>query len=98
MSTIDQQVAARINAFVTELSALVREAALASVSDALGGGSHAPARRGPGRPPKAAGVAKHAASAKNIGGKRSPEQIAATVKSVLDFIKAHPGVRSEKIR
>jgi hypothetical protein len=94
MADIDTQIQRHIESFVRELSALVREAAVESVQQALGGraGAHhavktsadaAPARRAP---------------AGKRGGERSPEQIAATVNAVLAFIKAHPKVKSEVVR
>lgn len=65
------QIAARIDAFTTELNALVRRAALEAVSAALGGGAAtgapagqpvaAPRRRG--RPPKSSRLAAPATSA-----------------------------------
>jgi len=86
----------RVSTFVSELAALVRQAAVDAVADVLGS-----AKRGPGRP-KAAGAPTAAkpsrAAAPATRGRRTPEQIAASVASVLGYIKAHPNARSEKIR
>ena len=75
MSTtqLDRQIQDRIQAFLTELSGLVRQSALEAVQAALGGGVAAPARRGPGRPRKnaAAGPIAAAAPASAAGGKSS---------------------------
>jgi hypothetical protein len=73
MSTtqLDRQIQDRIQAFLTELSGLVRQSALEAVQVALGGGVAVPARRGPGRPRKnaAAGPIAAAAPAGAAGGK-----------------------------
>ncbi|MEI8256369.1 MAG: hypothetical protein WCJ30_11915 [Deltaproteobacteria bacterium] len=113
MSDINNQIEQRIQIFVTELSGLVRQAALDAVQTALGGKARleAPATtRGPGRPKKSAGrPAKPAAAAPKAPkapkaakggtrGRRTPEQIEATIASVLGYIKAHPNTRSEAIR
>ncbi len=114
MSDINEQIEKRIQAFVTELSGLVRAAAMSAVSDALGGGgssvSHArpsapraKARRAAPTPAAAAPAAKAAAKAPakakaSKGGRRTPEQIAASVASVLGYIKANPNTKSEAIR
>ncbi|MFM7297727.1 MAG: hypothetical protein ACKO4Q_10970, partial [Planctomycetota bacterium] len=65
MSTtqLDRQIQDRIQAFLTELSGLVRQSALEAVQVALGGGVAAPARRGPGRPRKNAAAGPIAAAA-----------------------------------
>jgi DNA-binding NtrC family response regulator len=53
MSNVESELKHRVDAFVNELSDLVRQAALEAVASALKKGeTHAPARR-PGRPPKA---------------------------------------------
>lgn len=107
MSDINSQINRRIQAFVTELSALVRSAALEAVAGAFGTdhkqhaarASHAP------KPSPVVHAAKHkaparaaAAAPKAVVGRRTPAQIAATVASVLGYIRAHPRTRSELIR
>ncbi len=100
MSDIDQQINQRIQTFVTELSSLVRAAAMDAVQAALGGKAAPVAtRRGPGRPKKDAPAAAPAPKAKaGSRVRRTPEQIEAIVASLLAYIKAHPGKRSEVIR
>jgi hypothetical protein len=94
-TSTDRELRERIDAFVAEISNLVRISALEAVHAALGstlGAAAAPAaKRGPGRPPKAA-----AASASS-GGKRSPEAVLKTADAVLAYIKSHPGQRLEEI-
>ncbi len=106
MADINKQIEQSIQAFVTELSGLVRAAAVDAVQAALGGTarSAAPvaARRGPGRPRKteqpAAKPAKAPKAKAGTRGRRTAAQIASLVGDVLAYIKAHPGMRSEKIR
>src|SRR5258705_3592553 len=47
-NTTDSAIRTRIDSFLTELGALVKQSALEAVQEALGNG--APRRRGPGRP------------------------------------------------
>lgn len=62
MSNVEQELQSRVNAFVAELSDLVRRAALEAVSSALGGGAlAAPKKAGA---PKKAPAAKKAAAGK----------------------------------
>jgi len=96
MSDINKEIEQRVSAFVSELIALVRQAAVDAVADVLGS-----AKRGPGRPKGAVSApAAKAPSAKPAGtrGKRTPEQIAATLETVVAYIKSHPNARSEAIR
>jgi hypothetical protein len=98
-SSNDRELRARIDAFVNEISSLVRISALEAVQEALGSSlgassarAGAPAKRGPGRPPKAVG-----AVARRKGGKRKPEDVLETASAVLSYIKANPGQRLEEI-
>lgn len=100
-SPLDRELRSRIDAFVNELTNLVKLSALEAVHEALGStlnagvtGGTAPAaapsagKRGPGRPPKAA---------RGKGGKRSSEDVLKTAATVLSHIKANPGQRLEQI-
>ena len=89
MSDINKQIDQRVSAFVQELTALVKQAAIAAVSNGLGtsGGG---GKRAAGR---ALAVGKPAGRIR-----RSANQIAAGVASVLGFIKSHPNSTSEVIR
>ncbi len=104
MTDTNKQIEQCIQTFVTEISSLVRVAAVDAVQSALGGkATPVAARRGPGRPRKSAQpvVAKPAKAPKAKGGtrgRRTAAQIASIVGDVLGYIKAHPGMRSEKIR
>ena len=94
--SIEKEIESRVSAFVSELTVLVRQAAVDAVADVLGS-----AKRGPGRPKGAVSApAAKAPSAKPAakGGRRTPEQIAATLETVHGYIKSHANVRSEHIR
>jgi hypothetical protein len=111
MPNSDQQLNSTIQSFVTEISNLVRVAALEAVEAALGGGG-SPARRGPGRPrgggarrgpgrPKSSRNKPKAMPARAArGGKRvrrSAEAVDATASKFLAFVKANDGKRLEEI-
>ena len=107
---ITQQIESRVQSFVTEITTLVRTAAIDSVGAALGASS-TPAKRGPGRPkgysPKAAKAkaASAPASAKiparpTRGGRRlrrSSEDVEAISAKFLAFVKGNDGKRLEEI-
>ncbi len=104
MNANEAQLRSRVDAFVTELSALVRQAALAAVAEALGTGGAAPPKGPPragGRParmPVATGRAKPAPfAAHRKGAKRPAEEITKTTARLFDYIKAHPAQRIEQI-
>lgn len=110
VSNLTREIEARVEEFVGELSALVRKAAIASVAEALGTGSAAPApRRGPGRPRKTvAAPSSSAAPASNgsaplrlprlrKGQKRDPKDLQRIVEAVGAHVTAHPGEGVELI-
>ena len=93
MSDINKEIEHRVSAFVSELTGLIRQAAVDAVADVLGAGK-APV----GRPRAATAPSAKPVRTAATGGKRTPDQIAATLDTVLGYIKAHPNARSEKIR
>ncbi|MCY3001219.1 MAG: DNA-binding protein [Planctomycetota bacterium] len=101
---LDQQIRERISTFLEQLSTLVRQSALEAVREALSGGAvPAPARRGPGRPPKAAAAAAPAAAAPKAArktgkrGKRSSEDVTELAAQVYDYISKNAGQSIEEI-
>ncbi len=93
MSDIEREIAKRVDAFVAEISVLLRKAALQQASEILaeqaaaaGGASAAPGRK---RGRKAA--------PRSAGGRRSPEQLEAQMTVLADAIDAGPGRRIEEI-
>ena len=111
MSTtqLDRQIQDRIQAFLTELSGLVRQSALEAVQAALGGGVAAPARRGPGRPRKNAAAGPIAAAApasvapagkparRAKRAKRTSADVDATAAALLAYVAANEGQSIEQI-
>ncbi|HOU94120.1 MAG TPA: DNA-binding protein [Polyangiaceae bacterium] len=92
MNGLNSQIRDRIDAFVQDLSELIRKAAIDSVTTALGvDGEIAPAIRV--RPAK--GLA--GGGARERGGKRTPDEIANTTRTVLEFIASNPGQGVEQI-
>ena len=105
--TINPILRDRIDAFVDDLSDLIRQAALESVQEALGG-VVAPARRGPGRPPKTAGrmpgpkpsaFTPKKAPKKKAGARirRSADDLDEMAGLILDYVKGSPGNGVEAI-
>jgi hypothetical protein len=86
MLNIDDEIRSKTQAFATELAALVRRAALESVSTALGGvTASAPfpvaARRGPGRPKKAVAPAPAARTSASVKASKAPAKAAPASKA-----------------
>lgn len=101
-SKIDSDLRARVDAFVADLSELIREAALDAVHEALGSMPAArPARRGPGRPPakrkgrKKAAKRKAAKRGKRV--RRSSAELDRLKSSFLSYVRSNPGERLEQI-
>ena len=85
----NQQIRDAIEAFVEELSVLVRAAALQSVTEVFGSAG-AGGRRG-------RGSAVGGAPRREKGEKRSPQALSQLVGRLLTEIKAKPGLRMEQI-
>jgi hypothetical protein len=95
-TAIDAQLRARIDAFVADISAAVRASALDAVREALGSPGSVPAKRGPGRPPKA--VASDAPAAAPKRAKRTPEDVAKMGETVVAYVAKNPGQSVEQIK
>lgn len=85
---LESEIRTCINSFVDELSSLVKQAAIQSVQEALGGSS-APARRGPGRPRKANAVIRRPSSKRRK--RRSSGAVDTVAQRILEQVKANPG-------
>jgi hypothetical protein len=95
----DQEIRSRIDIFLTELSALVKQTALESVHTALGD-STTIRRRGPGRPRKIAMRVKRRhgrIATRGLRGKRTSAQVDAVASRVLTQVRAKQGLRLEEI-
>jgi hypothetical protein len=93
-SDVNREIRDRIQAFVNELSELVKQATLESVQDALQGrsGSTNIAVRGMGRP-GGRGVTLRVKK----GGKRTPEELETLTARLLRHIQGNPGQRMEQL-
>ena len=89
----------RIQSFVEELTALVKQAALESVSDALTGSNGGASRRAPNRAKLERASTTRVAGRRPgpRGPKRSPEALAKLQASLLEEIQLNPGQRMEQI-
>jgi|SRR2546430_1801862 hypothetical protein len=82
--SVNDQIRARVEAFAAELSALIRESAMETVRDALGGGGGGASRSARG-------------SQRGKGRKRDPSEIERLTGKLLDYVKGNPGQRIEQI-
>ena len=90
MTDVERQIRARVEAFVGELSGLVRQAALEAVQDALEGAPTAAPRRAAGKRPAAVTRSKR-------GGRRSPNELNAMADQLMAAVTAQPGLRIEEL-
>jgi hypothetical protein len=91
---IDDRIRGMLEAFAGDLANLIRESAMQSVRDALGGESTGRGgRRGGG-----GGMAAAPGSRRLVkGAKRPPDEIVNLTAQLLDYVKAHKGERIEQI-
>jgi hypothetical protein len=91
MSNSDTAIRAAVDAFVEQLSGLIRQAALESVQALLSDGA------GPSR--RASKVARGSVAVKGRrkGAKRTPEELEALVKKFHSHVVKNPGQRIEQI-
>jgi DNA-binding NtrC family response regulator len=112
MSNVETEIKSHVDSFVSQLSGLVRKAALEAVADALREGQPAAAvtaaapRKAGGRakaapapvePKKAGRPARAAKPTRKKGEKRSKEELAAMTQKVHEHIKANSGQGVEQI-
>ena len=95
-NTVNDRIRSRVEAFAVELSALIRDSAMETVREALGGGA-APRRAG--RPGRAAASAApvRGGGRREKGQKRDPGEIERLTGRLLDYVKGNPGQRIEQI-
>jgi hypothetical protein len=97
----NSEIRALVDDFAEKLSALVRQSAVNAAIDALRGGSPAPVRRGPGRPPRSASAApapRPSAGGKGTRVRRTLADIQKTMDRVADYVSSHDAVRAEDIK
>jgi hypothetical protein len=93
MNDINKQIRERIDSFVGELSELVRRAALETLSDAIGSSANGLGKLARGRRADAG----FGLLGGGRGGKRSPDEIENTSKSIIDYVRQNPGEGVEQI-
>jgi len=94
-NSVNDRIRNRVEQFAEELSALIRDSAMETVREALGGGA-APRRGGRGGRPSAAPVKMNGAR-REKGQKRDPGEIERLTSRLLDYVKANGGQRIEQI-
>ena len=92
MSDVERQIREKIDAFVNELTELVREEAMNRVSEAFGGQRAAARGRRAGRP-----AAPAAARGRRKGQKRSPKELDRLVGDVRGYVNKKPGQGVEQM-
>jgi len=94
-NSVNDRIRSRVEAFAEELGALIRDSAMETVREALGGGS-APRRgsRG-GRDTSSAPV--RGGGRREKGQKRDPNEIERLTGRLLDYVKSNAGQRIEQI-
>ncbi len=94
-TNVENEIRARVDSFVNELSALVRQAALDSIRAAIAGGSLAqPARRSVARATKTASAAPAVPGRR---GRRPSAESEHAAQALLAHVQSSPGQRLEEI-
>lgn len=92
---IDDKIRGMLEAFASDLAGLIRESAMETVREALGGGAPSGRRGGASRGARAA--APVAGRRLPKGAKRPPGEIVKLTQRLLEYVKAHKGERIEQI-
>jgi hypothetical protein len=93
-SDIDSKIRGMVEAFAGDLADLIRQSAMETVRDALGG---VPSGRRGGGGAARASVASVGRRALPKGAKRPPGEIVKLTSRLLDYVKGHKGERIEQI-
>ena len=96
-NSVNDRIRSRVEAFAEELSALIRDSAMETVRDALGGGGGGGGARRGGRGGRAAAVSAKVGSRREKGQKRDPNEIERLTGRLLDYVKGNAGQRIEQI-
>jgi hypothetical protein len=92
MTDLDRRIRARVDAFVVEISELVRRAAVEAVADALG--AEKPSATKPARTKRRV---TGPAGPRSRGGKRTPKELEKLAERVLSFVSDNPGSGASEI-
>jgi hypothetical protein len=92
VTDLDRAIRQRVEDFVQEMTELVRQAALESVSAALG-------TPGPGASQRARGAAKRPAASfvAKSGGKRTAKELEQQGNALVSMIRQTPGIRADQL-
>jgi hypothetical protein len=93
-NSVNDRIRSRVEAFADELSALIRDSAMETVREALGGSAPRKGARG-GR--SSASSAPVRAGRREKGQKRDPAEIERLTGRLLDYVKGNAGQRIEQI-
>lgn len=99
-NTVNDRIRSRVEAFAEELSALIRDSAMETVRDALGGGGGVAPRGRGGRGGRVAAVSSapvRGGGRREKGQKRDPGEIERLTGRLLDYVKSNAGQRIEQI-
>lgn len=95
-NSVNDRIRSRVEAFAEELSALIRDSAMETVREALGGGS-APRRGVRGGRAAAPSAPVRGGGRREKGQKRDPSEIERLTSRLLDYVKGNGGQRIEQI-
>ena len=95
-NSVNDRIRSRVEAFAEELSALIRDSAMETVREALGG-SAAPRRGARGGRTAASAAPVRGSSRREKGQKRDPGEIERLTGRLLDYVKGNAGQRIEQI-
>ena len=95
-NSVNDRIRSRVEAFAEELSALIRDSAMETVREALGGGS-APRRGARGGRAAATSAPVRGGGRREKGQKRDPNEIERLTGRLLDYVKGNAGQRIEQI-
>jgi hypothetical protein len=98
MPSLNDQIRFRVEAFVSELEGLIREAALQSISEALGGKSVTHRRPVPASRPTRSEAEPRQSGGKKARIRRSLSQLAAVADRIHAYVSENPGKRGEEIK
>jgi hypothetical protein len=96
-NSVNDRIRSRVEAFAEELSALIRDSAMETVREALGGSAGAAPRRGARGGRAAASTAPVRGGRREKGQKRDPGEIERLTGRLLDYVKGNAGQRIEQI-
>jgi len=93
MNDIENLIRERVDAFVADLSELIRQAAMERLSDALG----TPMTASRGRRAGASPAPEKRGGRRTKGQKRAPAEMDRLLKAIVAAVQAQPGIRADQI-